>query len=189
MQSRVLCFPYNNLPLQLWENCVPHSSNGTQNISFPECPSYIEPIVTRVLHPSQAEGSIWRQKIHSLVVPLSIMTQQMQPAELYLVGKSYMSKFVDNLIHQYFFTCLQLCIGQAEQVHYRHLIVLHWQKQGPCIGCMCKQQQQILTEQLLRTPRVGIISTFSDSIGILRWVYVGSILWILLTCTASSLTK
>lgn len=30
----VICFPCNNLPLQLWENTMPHSWNGTQNILF-----------------------------------------------------------------------------------------------------------------------------------------------------------
>lgn len=39
----------------------------------------------------------------TLVVPLFLMTQQMQPAEFYLVGESYLTKFVYNLIHQYFF--------------------------------------------------------------------------------------
>lgn len=53
--------------------------------------------------PHRLKGASEGRRCHSLVVPLFIMTQQMQPAEFSLVGKLYLSKFVHNLIHQYFF--------------------------------------------------------------------------------------
>lgn len=141
-ESREICFPYNNLPLQLWENCVPHSSNGTQNILFFTRMS--KPHWTHC-HKCASPYTGWRKHLKAENSFSGSSTLHYDTADT--TSRTLFSRkvihvqFVYNLIHQYFF--------HLSTIMYRSsrtgtLQALGSFAQGPCIGSMCKQQQQTL---------------------------------------------
>lgn len=86
-------------------------------------------------------------------------------SRIYLVGKLNVYKYAYDVIHQFwggffFYICLKLCIGPAEQAHYGHLVFFALSE----VRSLCRLYAQtaevsFLMAQLLRTPRLGI--TFS----------------------------